>query len=459
MQHAIVNFSRIAKPSFRLEAEFYNSSSLLNADSFSGDEVIDFVQYGTSKELNEERRGFPTLRLNEFDSFYVKFPQKYCDKIDIDTFYSLTLNRGDVLICRTNGNPKLVGKSAIVPMDYNYAFASYLYRIRPNKSKILSTVLVSFLNSALGRAEIEKHLMVSNQANFSPAKLGEIRIPRLQWDLQERIDRVIWDSFDCHNGSQMAYTQAQDLLLTELGLVDWHPKHSLTFSKKHSDTRHAERIDADYFQPKYAEIEGFIKSYSGGWDSLSNLVQTHDSKINPKEEIKYSYIELANIGIHGEVTDCMIAEGRNLPSRARRQVALGDVIVSSIEGSIDRIALICKQFDHALCSTGFHVLKSKSINPETLLVLMKSLIGQYQLRKGCAGSILSAISKNRLDSLYLPRIRDDIQVQIKQKIIESFNLRDRSKHLLECAKRSVEIAIEQNEQTAIEWLSKNSNEG
>ena len=39
-----------------------------------------------------------------------------------------------------------------------------------------------------------------------------------------------------------------------------------------------------------------------------------------------------------------------------------------------------------------------------------------------------------------------------QKVVESFNLRKHAKHLLEHAKRAVEIAIEQDEQTAIDWL-------
>ena len=93
MQYSIVNYSQIDKSLFRLEAEFYNSSSLLNSYCFSGEDIIDFVQYGTSKELNEDKRGFPTLRLNEFDSFFIKSPQKYCDKIDGDTFRSLALKK------------------------------------------------------------------------------------------------------------------------------------------------------------------------------------------------------------------------------------------------------------------------------------------------------------------------------------------------------------------------------
>ena len=36
--------------------------------------------------------------------------------------------------------------------------------------------------------------------------------------------------------------------------------------------------------------------------------------------------------------------------------------------------------------------------------------------------------------------------------VNKFNLRNRAKTLLEYAKRAMEIAIEQDEQTAIDWL-------
>ena len=44
------------------------------------------------------------------------------------------------------------------------------------------------------------------------------------------------------------------------------------------------------------------------------------------------------------------------------------------------------------------------------------------------------------------------QIEIEQKVIESFNGRKQAKDLLEHAKRAVEIAIEQSEQAAIDSL-------
>lgn len=45
-----------------------------------------------------------------------------------------------------------------------------------------------------------------------------------------------------------------------------------------------------------------------------------------------------------------------------------------------------------------------------------------------------------------------LDVKRRARISMSFNSRKQSKHLLECAKRAVELAIEQDEQTAIDWL-------
>ena len=70
MKYSVVNYSTVLENGIkRLEAEFYNSTSSLSAEYYVGEEIIDFVQYGTSKELNEIKSGFPTLRLNEFESF------------------------------------------------------------------------------------------------------------------------------------------------------------------------------------------------------------------------------------------------------------------------------------------------------------------------------------------------------------------------------------------------------
>ena len=73
--------------------------------------------------------------------------------------------------------------------------------------------------------------------------------------------------------SELTFKEAENILLSELGLTNWQPKHQLTFIKNFSDTEQAERIDAEYYQPKYDAIISTIKNYSGGWERLDKLVE------------------------------------------------------------------------------------------------------------------------------------------------------------------------------------------
>lgn len=52
----------------------------------------------------------------------------------------------------------------------------------------------------------------------------------------------------------------------------------------------------------------------------------------------------------------------------------------------------------------------------------------------------------------IPILKDEIHNKIRQYIISSQNVLNNSKKLLECAKTSVEMAIEQDETTAVYWL-------
>ncbi len=127
--------------------------------------------------------------------------------------------------------------------------------------------------------------------------------------------------------------------------------------------------------------------------------------------------------------------------------------MSSIECSLESCALISEEYNNALCSTGFYVINSKQLNSETLLVLFKSELLQNILKKNCSGTILTAINKTEFQSIPIPIIKADKQKQIKNKISESFKLKKQSEQLLETAKKAVEIAIEENEKSAMEYIN------
>lgn len=438
-----VSLSEVLQSSImRIEAEFYNSSRMHYPICKKGEDVIVFSQYGTSKDLNEESLGYPVLRLNEFNYSFISAPAKYCNLIDESTYQELRLKKGDVLICRTNGNPKYVGKSALVAKDYNYAFASYLFRVRPNISLISPATLVAYLNSKYGRIEIERYSMVSNQANFSPAKFREINVPIFPKSVNQAIDSLTYSAFDKLEKSEKLFASAEEELLECLGLTDFaiNPDALNVKSFKKSFLASG-RFDAEYYLPKYEDYANLIWQYVNGADTIGNICEIKDRNYNPDSGKKYRYIELANVGNSGEINGCSIMPGEELPSRARRIVHKGDVVISSLEGSIESCALITQEYDGALCSTGFYVVKSDKLNPETLLTLFKSLPVQQLIKRGCSGTIMSAISRTELDTIPLPIISNEVQDLIALHIQKSFAFRQEANNLLDEAKLTVENEI------------------
>ncbi len=431
---------------FRLEADYFTAQNLQGNNIDSAVKYINRVQYGTSEFLNKEKNGYPILRLNEFETYFIKEPAKYCDIISQQQFEDLKLHKGDVLVCRTNGNPDLVGRAAVIMEECDYAFASYLFRVNVS-DEITPEYFVAYLQSKYGRLEIDKNSMKGNQTNFSPAKLKDIKLPIFSRGFCEKITYKFKSSYELLKISKYYYYKA-DKLLKDKFCNELNLKKSISIKTLSDSFNISGRLDAEYYQPKYEEIEKQICTTN----TVCSSCNIFDKNFMPEDEEIYQYIELANVNLMGEISTPDKICGKDLPSRARRLVKTGQVIISSIEGSLQSCALITEEFNNAVCSTGFYVLDSEEYNPETLLVLFKSEPIQALLKKRCSGTILTAISKDELEKMPLPELDEITQKEIAEKVQESFRLRKKSKKLLDAAVKAVEIAIETDEKTALAWL-------
>jgi type I restriction enzyme, S subunit len=418
-------------------------------------DILKFSQYGISIDMNEEGNGHKIYRMNEISNMFCdRVINKFAD-ISRDEVKKFKLKDNDVLFNRTNSQ-EFVGRTGIFKIfsDEELVFASYLIRVRPNEDEILPEYLTAFLNTQYGVQDAKRRARISiNQSNINAEELKRVKIPILPMTVQEKIRGIFDQAFSLVNRSEALYTKAEQILLAELNLAEWNPKHRLSYVKNYSDTQNASRIDAEYFQPMYEEVVKELCKYKDGYGLLDDLVNVKDKNFTPKDEVVYKYIELANISNNGNITGFTEEAGKDLPTRARRKVNTGDVIVSSIEGSLESIALINGSLNNALCSTGFYVINSNDLNSETLLVFLKSRAGQLQLKKGCSGTILTAISKDELARIVIPKVDEKIQDKIKDKIEEMYRAKALSNNLLDIAKRGVEMAIEKDEKTAEKWIN------
>lgn len=456
MKYSIVSYGTVlnSSHSMRLDAEFFRPDYLETEQrmwAISGKRLRDFgVQIKHPKEITRTyvENGVKFLRAQNVRPMEVDLNSNtvFITDNDAETLRDNLVEPKDILLTRTGAN---FGQCAIYLEEEQIVASSHTFIIR--SGDINPFLLTVFFNTRYGRKLIDKGQYGGSQPEVAPYFLYQVPIPK--WDsIQEKIEDTYVESYKLAQLSKNVYASAENLLLADLGFTEWRPKHNLTFVKNYSELKLAQRFDSDYFQPQYDEVVDAIKNYPGGWRLLGQVVNLKDRTFIPQDLTEYRYIELANIASNGEISGCMIAEGQELPSRARRRVSSGDVIVSSIEGSLSSIALIGSGYNQALCSTGFHVVNSSIINSETLLVLLKSVVGQQQLKKGSNGTILASISKNEFRQIVVPFLSEVTQDQIRELVGESFRLRRQSRLLLERAKRAIEVAIEADEGTAINWL-------
>lgn len=434
----------------RLDSEFYSRSNLKQVALLENIKAISLCHFadisdGNHMSISKEfvETGIPYYRGGDIYNSFIEFatnplyiPQRV---FDIPTMHRSHLHKGDILMSIVGA---IIGNISIVATNNDATCSCKLAIIRP-KENVSSEYLATYLRSRFGQQQIQKFRRGSGQTGLILEDFDQLLVPYLENSTVQLITDNVNKSLDCSLHSQQLYASAESYLLDCLGMANFADNPDAynikTLKESFLETG---RFDSEYYLPKYEDYIELVHSYPNGYDLIGNVCDIKDNNYTPVNGIQYKYIELANIGKSGEITGCNEQAGEELPTRARRIVHKGDVIVSSIEGSLDSCALVTDEYDRALCSTGFYVLKSHQHNPETLLTLFKSLLIQNLMKKGCSGTILTAIGKSEFEKIPIPLIRQEVQDEIAKHVKKSFELRMEAMQLLENAKLTVENIIE-----------------
>jgi type I restriction enzyme S subunit len=449
---SVVKFQEaVANRDFRLDAEFWAHKPVRNEnlDYVSiGDFILSSV-YGTSKALNSEGVGVPTYRMNEIDDFLCDTsPEKHVagDAIDSD----LLLKPGDVLFNRTN-SMEWVGRTGIYLHDDNVdrTFASYLVRFRPDRTVLSSESLVSFLGSREGKRELRRRARPSvNQANINPEEVKAVSMPLPRQEIQGLIGQIFAAGHRMEVRGQHAIADA----FRAANWVGSSQPFEATVGVRSSETvRSTGRWDAEFNLASRLGVDSStLISPDEEALALSELVSLVDGLFTPKRDELYRYVQLADIDFFGRIRHVPEVLGADLPSRARRVIHAGDVIVSSVEGSIDRCAIVPEKYDGAICSTGFYVLRSKEGLSGWLFALLRSDAMQSLLRVSATGSILSAYSAESLLSVVIGKTDLEARSAMHEAVMQGVRDRDRARVALIGCSAVFDVLIDRGEAEAYE---------
>ena len=350
-----------------------------------------------------------------------------------------------VVVTIIGATPEIVGRAAIVRESDPKCVTNQNVAVISTNGKCDPYFLTAYFQTSWGRDQLWRHSRRTEQVNLNCREVERVLVPVPDISIQNRIGNLVRNSFEAIDKAKLLYVQAQSLLESELGLDKLTFDKPVSYSSPYSACLSEGRIDADYFQPKYLQMRSLIESYPGGYDCLLSycdvLAPNFDPRKHPKETFKY--IELANIEASIGLVEGFTEDlGLNLPLRAKRMVTHGDVIASSVVGSVEKSALITDE-DGYLASTGFFHFRPKNISSEFLLVLVRSVFVRMQLQQQATGGILSAVPEQRLCHIVVPRIPKALQDEITLLVRQAHRARKESKRLLDQAKHRVEALIEE----------------
>lgn len=194
---------------------------------------------------------------------------------------------------------------------------------------------------------------------------------------------------------------------------------------KYKDLIDEQRWDIDYHLPP---VE--IKKYNAKiLKEIRKCADIVNEKRNPTLEPDkvFTYIDISSIDVvTGIITNPQELIGEEAPSRARKVVHEGDIIISTCRPTRGAIAVIPAELDNQICSTGFSVIRAKKgVNNLYLHFILRSDLVKEQFRKFSTGSSYPAILDSDVEKTIIPLPDEPKQIEIANKVKTQTDLRNK----------------------------------
>ncbi|MCL5117551.1 MAG: restriction endonuclease subunit S [Candidatus Marsarchaeota archaeon] len=243
--------------------------------------------------------------------------------------------------------------------------------------------------------------------------------------------------------AQQLLRSINDYIFEELGINLPKLREKIAYVVDSSKIRNR-RIDSYYYQPKFEDIEDSIKKSKYNVKEIGTVIEINSKLENINSYGEINYVDLSSIEKDtGEIKSTALLTPSEAPSRARQKLERGDLLLAGLSGSLKSIAILERDENNFICSTGFYIIKrSKNYNNYYLWALFRSPLYQYLLNREATGAIMSAINKESLLKLEIPfpplTVQDKIAEEVKKRLNEAILLQRESETELSRAKETVE---------------------
>lgn len=456
MQISIVHKSKLERTA-RVDAEYYRADfiSLMEVLTQKGItkltdlcKVSDGNHMSIAKYFVNDSSGVPYFRGQDISGFFIENITPVC--IPEETYHEPWMKRShfqpnDILLTIVG----TIGSISLVTEQIQKATGSCKIAILRSK-RICSKYLSAFLLSKYGQQQLKRNIRGAVQTGLILEDFDQLLVYEASTNFQKIIQSLISKAILINRQSKQLYRQAEQHLLSELGLADWQPTHQPTFVRNFSDFLQADRLDAEYFQPKYQTI---IEYFSNN-HSIERIGQW--GKVLKGRSVQY-LDEGKGIPVirSGDLIDLDNEENfkQAIPDQQFFYLQKGDICISSIGfGSIGKIQVFDKNGQYATVSE-VTVIRQQRVNPYYLQLFLQSVVGQLQIERWITGATGQLhLYPRDVEKIIVPILLQEKQKEFEKMVMKSRQTKKRAKQLLDIAKRGVELAIEQDEKIAEAWI-------
>ena len=457
-----VNLSDLER-TWRLDPEFYakaylaidnllKSKAAVSLTDFAN--VSDGNHMGVSDEFCLE--GVPYFRGGDIKEFFLSFARpEYCvpESIYVKPMMIRShMKRGDVFISIVGA---IIGQIGMKTDDAPALCSCKLGILRPKNHKT-SAYIATFLLSRVGQSQILRYRRGSAQTGLILDDFDQLLVPRFSADFYLKIKELVSAALKARHDAFEALQAAEKMLLADLGFIDWTPSTEPVSVKSYSDFMSAGRFDAEYFQPKYDELFALLDKCKtrqlGGKKGLVNIQRSIEPGSDAYSDKGVPFVRIADFTEMG-ITPPEIHVPPEVCTDSPRPKK--DTILLSKDGSVG-IAYKVEEDLGVVTSSGIlHLtVKDDAVLPDYLTLVLNSKIVRLQAERDAGGSIIQHWKQSEIERVKIPLLPLPRQRAIATKVQSSFALRAESKRLLGIAKRVVEMAVEQGETVALEWLGR-----
>jgi len=360
------------------------------------------------------------------------------------------LKKDDVIVSTVG----TIGNCAVVDETILPANSDRHIGIIRIKSDYLPHFVSTFLLTKYGRFQTLREATGNVQLNLFIEKIKTLKIPTTTDNFQKAISDTVVKALLLREKSKNGYSSAEQLFLKEINLEGYKATGKNVSIRNFKDCLIYDRFDAEYWQPKYDEIEKRASSISqeelGEIVSVKKGVETGSDAYSDEGKL---FVRVSDFSIYGiDEGEKMIADELYEKLKENYRPRKGEVLFTK-DGTIGISFALHEDID-AIVSGAFLRLKPKvKINNDYLALALNSSYCKAQIERMSGGAIIAHLKPDSAMKIKIPMLSDKKQEELAEKVVDALRLRKEAKALLEKAKRAVEIFIEKDEKEALVYLN------